>query len=1146
VGLRHAADREVPLAEDRLTGSDKRTLILWLIFGIAGLFFAHKYFFQAFPEASVDFKVSRAEAQRHAKEFVQGLGVDPTGYQSTIVFNVDENAKTYLERELGLQQANRLMSGDLNIWYWEVRFFRPQQEEELLVRVNPAGKVVGYDHKIAEAQAAKSLDREQAVAAARSFAQSKLGDDLNHWEFLDAEANSQTRPNRVDWSFTWERKGFKAKEAPYRLEVGLQGDQIGGSQEYLQVPEAWVRSYQHLRSTNDLYEEIALVPYGFLLGAALWLGVTLWRQGKTSWMTALKIGGVVTVLYYLMQLNEWSSVRAGYDTHFTYGSFVVQRLFWMLLAAVGTAFTISLVYPAGEPLYRESQPLRMRLPKAFTLRGMRSKEFFCASVVGICLAAAHIGFVVAFYMVGSRFGVWAPQDTNYSDIVNTPFPWIAGVTIGVLAATNEEFTFRLFAIPFLRKLTGSRVLAVILPAFFWSFLHSNYPQEPGYIRGIEIGIMGIAAGLVFLRWGIVSTLIWHYTVDASLVGLLLIRSDNLYFKISGLVVGLAAVVPMAISGVLYLARDHFEPVEDLLNQAEPAPEISLARVAAPAHEELAKRRYDALTTGALGFLAACVVVGGAMAIGLKRDSIGDYLQVSVDRTQAIQHADAVMKEHGVDPKGYRNAAVMVDTTDPVVNEFLRRRMSVQQINDIYAQRIPGALWRVRYFRGLQPEEFAVTLKPDGSLHGYWHTLAEATKGANLNKDEALAIANKYLQEQKHIDLNGWKLVTADSDKRPNRTDHSLTWQQNTPLDPQNSRADAADHAYARMSLKVLGEEPADYRTFVKIPEAFERQQNEQSIGRILVAIARVCVVLGLITAVLVFFFKRLRTQEVKIPWKRLFGWGLAGVAGFVLSLLFGSSSPALMNQYPTSLPLNVFLATRAVAYLLGGALVWAGIALLFGLAWSFAVRAFGEERLPGWLGMPAEYYRDAFWIGLGGSAFLIGLRRLLDYASAWWPTWHRGIPAGFGEPFDAIYPGLGAVGSAIFRGLFICGILAVAAAFLGAELRVKWVRLVLAIAVVMTLVGDWGSPADFLKQFLASAILLTVVVHGMRRIVRFNLLGLFLIAVCGGLVRVASELIAQPNGFYRANAYGLLIALVVLLAWPLLLWRMQREHTATP
>ena len=117
------------MADTRLTGSDKRTLLLWIVFGVLGALFAHKYFFRAFPEASVDFKVSRGEAQNRAKQFVEGLGENLNGYQSTIVFDVDENAKTYLERELGLQQANQLMSSELNIWYWEVRFFRPQQKK---------------------------------------------------------------------------------------------------------------------------------------------------------------------------------------------------------------------------------------------------------------------------------------------------------------------------------------------------------------------------------------------------------------------------------------------------------------------------------------------------------------------------------------------------------------------------------------------------------------------------------------------------------------------------------------------------------------------------------------------------------------------------------------------------------------------------------------------------------------------------------------------------------------------------------------------------------------------------------------------------------------------------------------------------------
>jgi hypothetical protein len=241
---------EALVAEDRLTSSDKRALLLWVLLGIVGVVFAQKYFFRAFPEASVDFKVSRTEALARAQKFVGGLGEDVSGYQSAIAFAVDDNAKTYLEREVGLEQANRLMSSELNIWYWNVRFFRPKQEEEFFVRVSPAGEIVGYDHRIEEARAGVVLDRAAAEAAAKALLRGKMGVDLSKWDFLSEEANSSKKPNRLDWSFTWEKRGFRAKDAPYRLRVGLQGDRAGSSEEFLHVPEAWERNYARLRSTN--------------------------------------------------------------------------------------------------------------------------------------------------------------------------------------------------------------------------------------------------------------------------------------------------------------------------------------------------------------------------------------------------------------------------------------------------------------------------------------------------------------------------------------------------------------------------------------------------------------------------------------------------------------------------------------------------------------------------------------------------------------------------------------------------------------------------------------------------------------------------------------------------------------------------------
>jgi membrane protease YdiL (CAAX protease family) len=1128
---------------DRLTGSDKRALLLWVAAGILGLLFAQKYFFRAFPEASVNFQVSREEALARAQKFVTGLGENVNGYRSTVAFDVDEDAKTYIERELGLQQANQIMSSDLHVWFWNVRFFKPQQEEEFRVRVSPAGQIAGYAHKIEESRAGPSLERAAAQTAAQDYLTSKLGIDLRVWDVLLEEANSKKKPNRLDWSFTWEKHGFRAKDAPYRLQVSLQGDRIGGSEEFLKVPEAWERSFARLRSGNNTLALVFTVPYIALLVIAVWLAIQFTKQGRTSWRGAILLGLIVAALLFLQNLNDWPHWASSYDTNQSYGIFIARKMIIALLLSVFSALTVTLVLPSAEPLYRASQPERMRLSRAFTLRGLRSKEFFSAAVVGVSMAAAHIGYVVAFYVVASRFGAWAPQELNFDDSVNTAFPWISGAAIGLLASTNEEFTFRLFAIPFFNRITHSRWIAVIVPAFLWSFLHSNYPQEPAYIRGIEIGVVGIVAGMVMLRWGIVATLIWHYTVDASLVGLLLMRSNNLYFKVSGAVVAAAALAPLAFACISYFSRGGFETDEDLLNRAEAAPEIDFTAEPAAATAETKSIRYDALAPAMIAFLAVCVAIGGALAWRLKPEAIGDYLKLSVNARSARARADEILRQRHLDPKSYFHATVLAEITDPIINEYLRQRIGIPGINAIYANQVPAALWRVRYFRDSQPEEFAVILRPDGSLHSVRHTLAEETQGASLTKEEASARAEKFLAEEKKIDLKAWALVESSSDKKPHRIDHSLTWQQNMPLDAGPAAvSDLADHAYARVDVQVLGDEVTNYRTYIKIPDEWVRKRKELTPARTIINFGIPGLFFGgLGVTALIVFFKNLKSEAARaIPWKRIGIWSFWGICGYLVIFALGSRIADLLNLYDTSNPLKYTYAGIAIALLFGVPLIFSAIALLFGMAWFYAVRAFGEERLPGWLGMPANYYRDAFCIGLGGSAALLGLERLLAVASAHWPTVHRSLPASFGQEFDAVVPAASLTGGTIQHGLLLTGIVVAVAAFVAAQVRHTGLRILLLLLGALSLApGNWGSPADLAKQFLAGLIVLSVLVFGVRWVIRFNILGCFLIVGGTSLFGGAAELLSQPDSFYRANGYAVLLVLVLFFAWLCVAWRMR-------
>src|SRR5262249_35055526 len=157
-------------------------------------------------------------------------------------------------------------------------------------------------------------------------------------------------------------------------------------------------------------------------------------------------------------------------------------------------------------------------------------------------------------------------------------------------------------------------------------------------------------------------------------------------------VGLAAVAPLAWSGISYLARGNFEATEDLENRMEPAGEITLERrpETAEAPAVVGSRRYDPPATSTIGVLALCLVLGLAAALALKRHAIGDYLHLSLNARSAAQLAGARLDDHQRDPNTYRHAVEFRNVTNPVVNEYLRRRLSVAQINDIYKNRVPGA------------------------------------------------------------------------------------------------------------------------------------------------------------------------------------------------------------------------------------------------------------------------------------------------------------------------------------------------------------------------------------------------------------------------------------------------------------------------
>jgi hypothetical protein len=177
---------------------------------------------------------------------------------------------------------------------------------------------------------------------------------------------------------------------------------------------------------------------------------------------------------------------------------------------------------------------------------------------------------------------------------------------------------------------------------------------------------------------------------------------------------------------------------------------------------------------------------------------------------------------------------------------------------------------------------------------------------------------------------------------------------------------------------------------------------------------------------------------------------------------------------------------------------------------------------------------------------LIALKRVSDWMSARWPTAHQSLGAAFGNDFDSVLPGISISATAMLHGLLLTGAIAATAAFVAAHCKSPILRGLLFVMASLAMVGGWGSTADFLKQWIAGLVFLAIVVFGVARVVRLNLLGYFLALAIPTLLAGCVELLAQPNGFYRTQGIVCAAVLGALLACLIAAWLTAKDAPEDP
>jgi membrane protease YdiL (CAAX protease family) len=1068
---------------ERLTSHDKRLIVLAILVSVASVAYIRHNFFAAFPEASIDLRHSKEEITGMANRFLRERGLSTAGYRQLTLFDPDEEARTYLEREVGVEQANRLMQSDVAVWRWRARWFRPPEQEEMTVYVSPTGRVVGFRHVVPEAQPGARLEME----AARKLASDFLAARTQAPQRL-IEEERQSRPARHDYTFTWEQEGFRARDATYRRTVVVQGDRVGSYSEYLHVPEKWTREFAALRSHNELYATVAEALYVPLILAAVGLVIQGFRKHQVRWRPLAAIAGAVGLL---MIGNQWNSLPFFIDqapTSSPLPKTIVFALLQGLGAGVGVFFYVILAGAAGEPLYRGSQPRHLALASVFRPRGIRTKEFFVATVVGYGFAAVHIAFVVAFYLIGRRFGVWSPQDINYSDFLSTSLPWIYPLAISLLASTSEEFWFRLLAIPLLRRWLRSTWAAVILPAFVWGFLHATYPQQPGYIRGLEVGIIGVAAGFLMLRFGIAATLIWHYTVDAVLIGMFLLRAESLYFQLSGWVVGGAVLLPLLVSIAFYLKRGGFVADAEMLNWAQPAVEPSV-----PEGEREALLPAVEPPWRAQWLYVAAVALGLAGAL-LPSWRFGDFIRLRLWRPEAERIARQELGRLGGGGE-WRQVTRFASRLSTDEFEYLRRVSGTRAADDAVRERTNTGLWVTRFLQPLRKEEWHIFLDQSGRLVRRDHLLEEKAPGANLPAEEARRLAEEYLVGIHSVPVERYKLVDAATDKRERRTDHAFTWE-----DPSFQ----AEQARARVRVSVVGDEPTGPWKFLKLPEVWLREQHKPRLAGLLIpgtlGAAAVLLLIG--------FIRRLSRRGAHVyHWAWYFSAAATGLLVAAVSSL--NQWPVLLAGYDTARPLENFYTESILWRLIGALLAGSAMFLAAFAADVFLQMAAGrrESRRPSVARAAAILL--AVW----------GLLRVVSGTDRWIPGPRLSLPLWNLPGADTILPGGEVLLRSLMTAVAVLCILIIAVCTARYYLNPRGRMLLVAVASLVFAASRAQHPAQFAHAVLGATalcgLLLLIVRTCAADLVTFGV-ALFWLASAGP----AAVLTRQPAPFLLWNGIG--------------------------
>lgn len=824
--------------------------IAYVALSAIALVVALRVFPQAIPIVHLDISMTRQQAVDQARALAAELKLAPEDARTAVVFNEDGTAQSYVELEGGGKEAfAALVAGNAYApYWWDVRLFKLGAIDETTVRFRPDGARNGFSRRVAETyvrdEATKALSPDAALALAKERAQADWKIDFAAYKLLDQ--SQQTRPSgRVDHSFVFERDGALG-EARIRLSLEVSGDELTEVEPFVHVPESFVRRFQEMRSANNAIAGVASIAAGVLYGlvGVIVGGLLLFRAHALEIRRSLLAGLVVGGLAGAALLANAQAAWFAFPTTQTESNFWIGQIGRAAVALVGGGLALGLVFMASEGLTRRAFPHHPQLWRVWSREAAPTPEIAGRTVGGYLFVPIELAFIALFYAWTNRYlGWWQPSEQlTDPNILSSAIPALSPIAASLQAGMMEECLFR--GIPLaLGALIGARygrrtlgiAIAFVLQALVFGAAHANYPGFPSYSRMVELILPSLAWALIFLRYGLMPTMILHALFDLALMSIPIFLADARYtMDQRGIVIAAGAVPLLVVLGWRLRAGAWSVLPEALRNGAWRKPQV----VAVDAVETRAPAAPADGRAAALQRALPWLGIAGAAAWLAFTPLQADAPSLAIDRGEAIAIAESALAQRRATPGGeWERMAIprsaLDDANQRLWHGFVWREAGPQTYRSLIGSALAPPLWDVRFARftgdvAERAEEWRVTVTGDGKVRQVVHRLPEARKGAALSREEAQALAEKTLRAQMGVDPAALVLRGADEYARPARRDWIFSY-----ADP---RLNVGASGEARMQVAIAGDEVASAGRSMYVPESWQRAESERDAQRQIVRI----------------------------------------------------------------------------------------------------------------------------------------------------------------------------------------------------------------------------------------------------------------------------------------------------------------------